>query len=74
MRCIALRQNACTAAAVLEQLREMWKAAPSVVKLWVEAVDACHGPWPGVGCALSESPGVQTPCSVLNSTCTVVTL
>ncbi|KAG0617726.1 hypothetical protein M758_4G010300 [Ceratodon purpureus] len=52
----------------------MWKAAPSVVKLWVEAVDACHGPWPGIGCALTDDLTVQTPCSVLNSTCTVVTL
>lgn len=62
------------AAAVLAQLKDMWKGAPSVVKLWVEAVDACHGPWPGIGCALTDNPTIQTPCSILSSNCTVIAL
>lgn len=61
-------------AAVLAQLKNMWRAAPSVVKLWVDAVDACHGPWPGVGCALTDNPTIQAPCFILNVNCTVVSL
>lgn len=62
------------AAAVLVELKNMWKTEPSVVKLWVDAVDACYGPWPGVGCAFSGNPTVQAPCFVLEANCTVVTL
>ena len=64
----------CDAAAILAQLRDIWSPASSIPRRWVNTIDACHGPWPGVGCALNDKPSVPFPCFIMDSNCSVTSL
>lgn len=59
------------AAAILALLKEIWSPG---LHIWVDSLDACHAPWPGVGCALIDNPTVKSSCFITDSNCSVISL